>query len=341
MNAISNIDIGIIILYFTLVLGIGFFIARQTKTGEDLFLGGRSFTFGLIALSLFASNISSATLIGLSGAAYSTGVVQSVYEWLSGIPLIIAAVVFIPMYLRSRITTIPEFLEKRFDRRSQVFFSIMTITSSIVIETAGGLYAGAIVLQTFFPNLVLWHVTLALAFIAGIYTAFGGLKAVVYTDAIQAVILITGCGVLTWILFGQLDYSWSNVLAAAPEGHFSMIRPLDDPALPWTGLLLGVPFLGFWYWSTNQYIIQRALGAKNIQHARWGIILAGFLKVIPLFIMVIPGAMAISLYPNIGHPDQVFPTLVTQALPVGLVGLVLAGLISAIMSSVDSTLNSA
>ena len=347
MNPISNLDIGIIILYFALVLGIGFYVASKTKTSEDLFLGGRSFTFGLIGLSLFASNISSATLIGLTGAAYSTGVVQSVYEWLSGVPLIIAAVVFVPLYLRNRITTIPEFLEKRFDRRSQVFFSIMTIASSVIIEMAGGLYAGSVVLQAFFPNLVLWHASLGLAIVAGIYTAFGGLKAVVITDAIQAVILIFGCSVMTYTLYGQLDFDWAKVIASAPEGHFSMVRDLDDESMPWSGLLLGVPFLGFWYWSTNQYIIQRVLGAKDIRHARWGVILAGFLKVLPLFIMVIPGALAISLFPAesfpalADNPDKVFPTIVTQALPTGLIGLVLAGLISAIMSSVDSTLNSA
>lgn len=340
-TGISNIDLLIIALYFITVLGIGLVIARRTKTGEDLFLGGRTFTWGLIGLSLFASNISSTTLIGLSGAAYSSGVVQSVYEWMSAIPLIIAAMIFVPLYLRSRITTIPEFLELRYDRRSRSFFSIVTIFTSIVVDTAGGLYAGALVLQLFFPNLVLWHTTLVLALVAGLYTAFGGLKAVVYTDAIQAVILIVGCSVLTYMLFEQLDFSWAKVVASAPEGHFSMVRPIDDETLPWTGLLLGVPFLGFWYWSTNQYIVQRVLGGKDIQHARWGVILAGFLKIIPLFIMVIPGAMAISLFPGLENPDTVFPTAVLEVLPVGMVGLVLAGLISAIMSSVDSTLNSA
>ena len=346
MNPISNIDIGIILAYYAFVMGIGFYVSRKTKTSEDLFLGGRSFTFGLIGLSLFASNISSATLVGLSGAAYSTGVVQSVYEWLSGIPLIIAAVIFVPLYLRSKITTIPEFLEKRFDRRSQVFFSVITISSSVLIEMAGGLYAGSIVLQAFFPGLVLWQTALGLAIVAGVYTAFGGLKAVVITDVIQSIILIIGCTVLTWILFGKLDYSWANVVSSAPEGHFSMIRPLDDESMPWSGLFLGVPILGFWYWTTNQYIVQRVLGAKDIKHARWGMIFAGFLKVIPLFVMVIPGAMAISLFPidqfpELVNSDKVFPTIVTQALPIGMVGIVLAGLVSAIMSSVDSTLNSA
>jgi len=340
-TGISNIDIGIIIIYFIVVMGIGIYIARKTETGEDLFLGGRSFGWGLIALSLFASNISSTTLIGLSGAAYSTGIANSVYEWMSGIPLIIAAMIFIPLYLRSQITTIPEFLELRYDNRSRIFFSGVTIFTSIVVDTAGGLYAGALVLQQFFPDLILWQTTLVLAVVAGLYTAFGGLKAVVYTDAIQAVILIFGCSVLTYMLFEKLDFSWDRVLAAAPEGHFSVVRPANDKTLPWTGLLLGVPFLGFWYWSTNQYIVQRVLGARDIRQARWGVVLAGFLKIIPLFIMVIPGAMAISLFPGLSNPDTVFPTAVMEILPVGLVGLVLAGLISAIMSSVDSTLNSA
>lgn len=340
-GAITNLDLTIIALYFISVLGIGLYIARSTKTGEDLFLGGRTFGWGLIGLSLFASNISSSTIIGLSGAAYTTGIVQSVFEWMSGIPLIIAALVFVPIYLNAKITTIPEFLERRFDRRSQVFFSLITIFISIVVDTAGGLYAGAIVLQSFFPDLILWQTCLVLALIAGFYTAFGGLKAVVYTDAIQAIILILGCSILTYMLFERLDFSWENIVASAPEGHFSIVRPLSDESLPWPGLFLGVPILGFWYWSTNQYIVQRILGGKNIRHARWGVILAGFLKIIPLFIMVIPGAMAISLFPGLSNGDSVFATMVIEVLPSGLVGLVLAGLISAIMSSVDSTLNSA
>jgi len=331
---ISTIDIAIVIGYFIMVLIIGFWISRKTKTGEDLFLGGRTFGWGLIGLSLFASNISGSTIVGLAGAAYTTGIVNSVYEWMSGLPLIIAALIFIPLYLGSKITTIPEFLEKRFDRRSQLFFSAVTIFSTIMIETAGALYAGSLVLQTFIPGLVMWQTSLILAVVAGVYTAGGGLKAVVYTDAIQAVILIVGCGIISWILFGKMDYDWSKVLQSAPEGHFSVVRPIDDPGLPWSGLLMGVPFLGFWYWSTNQFIFQRVLGAKDIKQARWGVVLAGFLKIIPLFIMVFPGAMAISLYPDIANGDAVFPTLVTKVLPVGLVGLVLAGVISAIMSSV-------
>ncbi|MEM6771626.1 MAG: sodium:solute symporter, partial [Bacteroidota bacterium] len=307
----------------------------------DLFLGGRSFGWGIIGLSLFASNISTTTLIGLSGSAYDSGIVESVYEWLSGIPLIVAAAIFVPLYIKSRITTIPEFLELRFDRRSRLIFSVITIFISIVVDTAGGLYAGSLVLQIFFPKLILWQTCFVLALVAGLYTAFGGLKAVVYTDAIQAIILIVGCSVLTYMMFAQVGFDWDAVVASAPEGRFSVVRPLTDDKLPWTGLLIGVPFLGFWYWSTNQYIVQRVLGAKDVKNARGGVMLAGFLKIIPLFIMVIPGALAISLFPDIAKADQVRPTAIVGILPAGLVGLVLAGLIAAIMSSVDSTLNSA
>ncbi|MEM9835725.1 MAG: sodium:solute symporter [Bacteroidota bacterium] len=340
-NGISTIDLLIVVGYFALVLGLGFYFARKNKTSEDLFLGGRTFTWGLVGLSLFASNISSSTIIGLSGKAYSTGVVQSVYEWMSGVPLLIAAVVFIPLYLRSRITTIPEFLELRYDARSRNYFSALTIIMSVVVEMSGGLYAGALVLKTFFPDLVIWQTTLLLAAVAGVYTAAGGLRAVVITDALQAIILIVGCTILTYLLFERVDFDWARVVASVPEGHLSMVRPADDPDLPWTGLLLGVPFLGFWYWSTNQFIVQRVLGSKDIKHARWGVMLAGFLKVVPLFIMVIPGVIAITaLTGPIEDPDMVFPTAMKEILPVGLTGLVLAGLISAIMSSVDSTLNS-
>ena len=338
---IGNIDISIILGYFVVVLLIGFYVGRKAKTGEDLFLGGRSLTWGFIGLSLFASNISSTSLIGLSGAAYTQGIVQSVYEWGSAVPFAVLAMIYVPLYLKSKITTIPEFLELRFDRRSRVFFSALTIVASILIDTAGSLYAGALVVQIFFPEIELWQTCSVLALITGLYTAFGGLKAVVYTDALQAVILIIGSTALSYLMFQKLDFSWDTLVASAPEGHFSVVRPIDDPNLPWLGLILGAPMMGFWYMATNQYITQRILGAKDIKNARWGIMLAGLLKFLPLFIMVLPGAMAISVYRDIDNADMVFPTMVVNALPVGLTGLVLAGLVSAIMSSISSTLNSA
>ena len=173
-----------------MVVGLGLWVARQTSSSEDLFLGGRTLTWGVIGFSLFASNISSSTIIGLTGAAYSSGIVQSVYEWISGIPLIIAAFVFVPLYLNAKITTIPEFLGQRFDRRSQVFFSVVTILTSILVETAG-IVCRCHCFKNLFPRYRDLANHLALAF-AGIYTAFGGLKAVVYTDTLQAIVLILG-----------------------------------------------------------------------------------------------------------------------------------------------------
>lgn len=341
MGTINNIDLAVIGLYFLVVLIIGVWVGLKTKTGDDLFLGGRTLTWGVIGASLFASNISSTTLIGLTGAAYTTGIANSNYEWLAGLPLIVMAAIFIPIYLRAQITTVPEYLELRYDVRSRKIFSTVTIVTSVLVDMAGGLYAGAVVLQVFFPDLPLSYTAMGLALVAGFYTAFGGLKAVAYTDTLQAIILLVGCSILTYMLFERLDFSWSMLSASVPDDHLSVIRPIDDPTLPWLGTLIGVPLLGFWYWVTNQYVTQRVLAAKNVQHARWGAMLGGFLKILPLFIMVLPGAMAISILPNIENGDMVFPTLIAEVLPVGVVGIVLAGLISAIMSSVDSTLNSA
>jgi len=339
--SLSPLDIGIIIGYFIVIIVIGIVVARKTDTGEDLFLAGRSLGWGVIGFSLFASNISSTTLIGLTGQAYQTGISVSNYEWMAAVVLVFMAIFFIPFYIRSKIDTIPEFLERRFDVRSRKYFSVITIFLSIIVDTAGGLYAGAIVVNVFFPEIDIIYTILALGIFAGLYTAAGGLKAVVYTDVLQAIILIFGSSMIAYLMFAEFDFSWSAAIASVPDGNLSMIRPIDDSALPWLGTLIGVPILGFYYWGTNQYIVQRVLGARDIKNARWGALLGGFLKLPVLFIMVIPGVFAFSIFPNLTDPDMVFPTMVANMLPVGITGIVLAGLIAAIMSSIDSTLNSA
>jgi SSS family solute:Na+ symporter len=346
---ISTLDLWIIVGYFGIVFVIGYVVAQQTESGDDLFLAGRSLAWGTIGFSLFASNISSTTLIGLAGDAYRTGIAVSNYEWMAGVVLVFIAIFFVPFFIRSGLTTIPEFLERRFDVRSRKYFSALTIFTSVIIDTAGGIYAGTLVLKTFFPELIPglgpeadFYVTCGiLALIAGIYTAAGGLAAVVYTDILQAVILLVGSTFIAVITFGQFDFSWAQATAQLPENHLSLMRPLGSEGLPWLGTLVGVPILGFYYWGLNQYIVQRILGARDLDNARWGAMLGGFLKLLPLFIMVLPGAFALRLYPDLGSPDMVFPTLVTELLPIGAVGIVMAGLIAAIMSTIDSTLNSA
>jgi len=339
--SLAPVDLAIVALYFVVVLFVGFWVAKKTEDADDLFLAGRRLAWWAVGFSLFASNISSTTLIGLSGAAYTGGISVSNYEWMATIVLVFFVIFFVPAYIRSRISTVPEFLERRFDRRSRLYFSGLTVITNVVVDTAGSLFAGALVLRLFFPELDLYTTCIILALVSGLYTAAGGLAAVVYTDVIQAVVLLIGAVVTTVLLFSELDFSWARITAETAPEMLSVIRPIDDPHLPWLGTLIGVPVLGFYFWCTNQFIVQRVLGSRNVNHARWGSLLGGALKLPVLFIMVLPGTMARILYPGLESGDAVFPTLITQLLPVGAVGLVLAGLVAAIMSSIDSTLNSA
>jgi SSS family solute:Na+ symporter len=338
---ISIIDWIIILFYFAFIIWRGIGYAKKHENAEDYFLASRSLTWPLIGLSLYASNISSSSLIGMAASGYETGFSVFSYEWMAAVVLIIFAIFFLPFYLRSKIYTLPEFLEKRFDSRSRTYFSALTVITNIGVDTAATLYAGALVVQLIFPSVELWQTILILAILSGLYTIAGGLKAVVYTDAIQAVLLISGSVLLTILAFVKIG-NWEAVKAVTPAQHFHIIQPHDDAFLPWPGLISGVFLLGFYFWATNQFIVQRALGAKNLRHGQWGALFAGFLKVsTPLFIMIVPGLMARVLYPNIEKANLVFPMLMFDLLPKGLLGLVLAGLIAAMMSSIDSALNSA
>ncbi|HMU62348.1 MAG TPA: sodium/solute symporter [Gemmatimonadales bacterium] len=332
-------DLVIPVLYLAVVAWIGVRVSTGTQNAESLFLGGRSLGFGVVGTSLFASNVSSTTLIGLAGAAYATGLAVASYEWMAALALLFAAVFLIPIYLRGRILTIPDYVERRFDRRARLYVAGLMIVLSLVVDTAGSLYAGALVLTVFIPGLPLWPTLIGLGVFVGLYTAAGGLKAVMLTDALQALVLIIGSITLTVLTFAEFNFSWAAVTAAVPAGHLHMIRPASDPELPWPGLLLGLPILGLYYWTTNQYISQRFLAARNVDHARWGAVLAAGLKLLPLFIMVLPGAMALGLMPGLDRPDEVFPVLVRDFLPVGARGLMIAAIMAAIMSTIDSTLN--
>jgi len=333
-------DAVILVVYFSGMIGLGFWLARRNAGAEDYFLAGRRMIWPFIGLSLFASNLSSTTLIGLSGDAYASGISVYSYEWMAALILVVFAMLFLPLLLRARVYTMPEFLYRRFDGRARVYLSALTLFLNLVVDTAGSLYAGALVLKMVFPELPLWQIIGFVAVIAGLYTITGGLAAVIFTDAAQAVLLLLGATIITVIGLDKVG-GFEAVLAQVPADKLSLIRPLDDPTLPWLGLLTGVPLLGFYYWATNQTIVQRSLSAKSLDHGRWGALFAGLLKLAPLFIMVLPGTVAILLYPELPRADLVFPTLMFDLLPTGLLGLTLAGFIAAIMSSIDSALNSA
>ncbi len=340
MNSMHGIDYTIIGLYLLFVIGLGLWIGRKHKGAEDYFLAGRSMTWMFVGVSLFASNISSTTLIGLAGDAYSTGISVFNYEWMAAVVLVFFAVFLLPFLLRAQVYTLPEYLGLRFGPLTRKYFSALSLFLNIFVDTAGSLYAGALVLRLIFPGIDLGWIVTALALFAGIYTLAGGLAAVIYTDFIQTLFLLIGAIVISVTAFFKVG-GWAGMTAGLSEHHLSLIRPVSDAAVPWPGLLLGVPILGFYFWCTNQFMAQRVLSAKNLNHGRGGLLLAGALKLPVLFVMVLPGTMAIHLYPELPKADLVYPALMFDLLPTGLLGLCLAGFIAALMSQIDSTLNAA
>ena len=342
--ALTPLDLGVVAAYVVGILALGLWVGRNQESADDYFLAGRSLGWGVIGLSLFASNISSSSLVGMAGEAYGgIGVAVYNYEWMACIVLVIFCAFFLPFYLRTGVYTMPEFLERRFDGRSRLYFSGWTVFLNITVDTAGALYAGSLVISLIYPGVPMPVSVAVLALLAGLYTIAGGLKAVVYTDAIQAVLLLVGSTAVAWIGWQTVQErgGWEAVTAATPDDKLSLILPASDPALPWPGLLTGVLILGFYYWATNQFMVQRTLGARSLNEGRWGALFAGLLKIPVLFLMVLPGTFARVLYPGLGRADAVFPTMVFDMLPDGIRALVLTAMVAAIMSSVDSTLNSA
>ena len=339
---LTTLDISAVVIYALVIFGIGLYFSRRTEDGEDYFLAGRSLSWGLIGISLLASNLSSSSMIGMAGEAYGgIGLAVFNYEWMAAMVLVVFVLFFLPFYIKTGIYTMPEFLERRFDGRSRVYFSAMSIFLSVVVDTAAALFAGALVIELVYPDFPLWMTMAILALIAGAYTIAGGLKAVVYTDAIQGTLLLVGAGAVSVMAWNAIG-GWDAVTAVTPDEKLSLIQPIDvENGMPWPGLLTGVFLLGFYFWTTNQFMVQRVLGAKNLDHGRWGALFGGLLKLPILFLMVMPGTFARVLYPSLERADQVFPTLLFDLLPGGFRALVLTAMLAAIMSSVDSTLNAA
>jgi SSS family solute:Na+ symporter len=353
---LTNIDFTIIVCYLLFVVLLGFYFGKKHEDAEDYFLAGRTLTWPLIGFSLFASNMSSNSLVGLAGAGYNDGFSVYSYEWMAVLILIIFAVFFLPFYLKNKIFTIPEYLEKRYSYAVRAYASGIAVILNILVDIAATLYAGGVVINMIFPDIPLSYIIVGLAIIAGIYTISGGLAAVVYTDAVQAIILIFGSAMITYFAWDAAG-GWDEVAKITDPSHFNIIKPIDDEAMPFPSLFTGVLIIGFYFWGTNQYITQRTLAAKNIRQGQWGAMFAGFLKLSILFIMVFPGAFARVLYPSAGvngegqalatslsgeliKMDAIYPSLLFDFLPVGIIGIVLAGLIAAMMSSLDSGLNS-
>ena len=329
---------------------------KKDDDTSDYFLAGRDATWIAIGASIFASNIGSEHLVGLAGAGASTGMAMAHWE-MQGWLILMLGWFFVPFYARSRIFTMPEFLEKRYDAKSRSFLSIISLVSYVLTKVAVTVYAGGIVFQqvfgieSMFGIDFFWISAIGLVVLTGIYTVFGGMKAVLYTSVIQTPVLLIGSMAVLVIGLMKLG-GWSEMMEicrAVPVNEYgdsmtSLIRSGKDAEFPWTGVILGSAIIGFWYWCTDQYIVQRVLAGRDQKQSRRGTIFGAYLKVTPVFIFLIPGMIAYALNAkgiiNLTNSDAAFPTLVGELLPMGFKGIVVGGILAALMSSLASLFNS-
>ena len=354
---LSSFDWIIICVYFFILLCIVFSASRNQNTSTDYFLAGRNVGFFAIGASIFASNIGSEHIVGLAGQGASTGLAMAHYELHAWI-VVLLAWIFVPFYYQSKVFTMPEFLEKRFGKEPRWILSIVSLTAYVLTKVSVTVYAGALVFQTLLPDTfgtpqnAFWIGAITTVSLTGLYTIAGGLRAVLYTDLLQTVILITGSSAITYFGLKELGgFGELQTFASQNIAQYQLWRPLSDPDFPWLGILIASPIVGIWYWCTDQYIVQRTLAAKDLKTARRGALLGAFFKIWPVLIFLIPGLIGAALnakgYLDITKNidgeiigDQVFPTMVATLLPEGLRGLVVAGIIAALMSSLSSLFNS-
>ena len=339
-------DLAIIVAYMIGILAVGVLsVRRQKMTGEVYFLAGRSLGWVMIGAALFASNISTIHLVGLAASGYNEGLVWGNFEWMAAFTLVVLSLFFAPFYFRNRIETLPEYLERRFNAAARSFLAFMAILGALFIHIGMSLYAGATVFEQFFGIDVLTSI-LIISAVTGIYTVLGGLKAVVVTEAIQTILLVGGSILVTFLAVAALPEHGVSTMAEfearlRPQ-QLSMVWTDNSVGLAWYSVLLGYPVLGIWYWCTDQTIVQRVLAARSEHDAQIGPLFAGFIKVLPVFILVMPGVVGYVLYgEEIGqNANQVLPVLIQELVPTGLRGLISAGLLAALMSTIAAALNS-
>ena len=383
MTVLSTLDWVIIAAYFSLILGIAWWVIRQKNdTSDDYFLAGRNLGWFVVGASIFASNIGSEHIVGLAGSGATDGVAMAHYE-LHAWCLLVLGWVLAPFYMRSKIYTMPEFLEKRFSPTARWVLSVISLVAYVLTKVAVGIFAGGIVFGVLMPEVNLfglnsfWVGSILVIVLTGLYTVLGGLRAVAYTEAIQTIILIMGSVFVTWyglqalggwaelksIAGSEMFNLWKPLVPAGMEGTWAPVRTDTQMAwyfnsnYPWLGMLFCAPIIGLWYWCTDQYIVQRMLGASSLTEARRGTITAALLKLLPVFIFIIPGIICFALamsgkMPNISNAlldsegklvnanaQQAFPLLVASVLPSGVRGIVVAGLLAALMSSLAGVFN--
>ncbi|WP_316801839.1 sodium:solute symporter [Pedobacter nototheniae] len=362
---ISTLDIVITIGYILFIVTIGLWSGTRKKektdnSSNDYFLAGKSLKWPMIGLALFATNISCLHLVSLAQSGFDSGLLNGNFEWMAAFTLILLALFFIPFYIRSGVTTLPDFLERRYNKACRNWLAFVSIISAIIIHIAFSFLAGGIVLKTLFGvNMYISIVVIAL--ITGLYTIIGGLRAVVVTETIQSIVLIAGAIIITIFSWNKMG-GWENMTSVLKQNNamdkLSMIRPIGDASgMSWVAVFLGYPILGIWYWCADQTIVQRALGAKDENQAKAGVLFCGFIKILPVFIFVLPGLFAYALYKSgtidlsslqtvgadgkqVINTKGIYTLMITQLLPSGLIGILVAALLSGLMSQIAGALNS-
>lgn len=384
-SLLTGLDWLAIAFYFSILLCVAWWVVKRRKdTAADYFLAGRNLSWWIIGASIFASNIGSEHIVGLAGSGAKDGVAMAHYE-LHAWCLLVLAWVFVPFYARSLVFTMPEFLERRFSTQSRYVLSIVSLVTFIVSKIAVGIFAGGLVFSTLLPeinihlgNVVIdsfWVGSVLVIALTGLYTALGGMRAVAYNDAVQVIVLIVGSALLT--IFGLVQLGgwgelkricgsdmfnlWKPLIPAGMEGTWAPVKEPHRIAwyfndhFPWLGMAICAPVIGLWYWCTDQYIVQRALGAPNEQVARRGSIFAAFLKLFPVYLFIVPGLICFALAKSHANPgltaeffgpnarpdpyQVAFPLMVQHILPPGIRGIVVAGLLSALMGSLAGVFN--
>ena len=385
---LTGLDWAMIATYFTLLLGVAWYVVSKNKnTAQDYFLAGRNLSWWIVGASIFASNIGSEHIVGLAGSGAKDGVAMAHYE-LHAWCLLMLGWVFVPFYMRSQVFTMPEFLERRFCIKSRYILSIVSLVTFVLSKIAVGIYAGGVVFSTLLPDVNLmilghnvdsfWIGSIAVILLTGLYTCVGGMRAVAYNDAVQAVVLIIGSFCLTayglyTLGHGHFLDGWTKMRELCGSDMLNLWKPLVPPGVestwspvevvqagkvvkqawyfnshyPWLGMAICAPVIGLWYWCTDQYIVQRALGAPNETGARRGSLFAAFLKLFPVYLFIIPGLIGFALVKSNAIPEltksfdaqNTFPLMVKHMLPSGLRGIVVAGLLSALMGSLAGVFN--
>lgn len=334
------IDLLAFVSFLAAVVGVSLYASRNQKSGQDYFLAGRGLSWWLIGFSLIASNISTEHFVGMAGRGYDLGLAIASYEWMAAVTLVVVALVFLPNFLRSGIYTIPEYLEYRYGVEARTLMSIYMMLAYIFVALATVLYSGALALNAIFGLEIVLSIWL-IGILAGVYTIYGGLRAVVWSDLIQGAALLLGGLLVTLLALDRIGGVSSFLALGADKLH--TVLPADHPEMPWVAVFVG----GLWipnlfYWGLNQFITQRTLGARSLRDGQRGIMLAAGLKLLIPFIIVFPGIMAPHLFADqITTGDQAYPVLIRELLPAGLSGIMFAALFGAVMSTLDSLLNSA